>query len=157
MLSKLTFSFEDAKLYITEVMWGTDAALPPTGQTTPLPPSVQWIDIYNEGADLADAGVVRLVFTKNQRVENPTVDLDDNAAINDVTYTVHDRVSVINRFGARWAPKGRSAVGDNGEPVANLVSMYRKRSMDDPKEGYTYNADGTPAGDKFGGGRDGGQ
>ena len=168
----------DAKLYITEIMWGTDASITLDANTAGNEQAgPQWIEIYNEGAALTsgtpgtDAGAeaVLLIFTTNQRVERPTVtiDPDPNTADDEIEYTVHDRVSVVNRFGSRWEPKGqsgRSAVGANGEPVANLVSMYRKRSPNNAKNGYKYKADGDdaddledPDGDKFGDGTDGGQ
>ncbi len=140
----------DAAMYrlaITEIMWGTDAAQPPGTATTPLPPVVQWIEVYNNGAALRDDDDVRLVFTENQRQVRDTV------TIGTVDYAVVDRVSVVNRFGNRWTLKGqsgRTAVGDNGEPITNLVSMYRKRGTNADKSEYT----GTP---NFGDGTEGGQ
>ena len=167
----------DADLRITEIMWGIDAAGTGAAQAAP-----QWIEIYNAGADLTVATTtplansVRLLFTTNQRWERdevtlattgsavpdagavtaPAADALDNAKI---TLTVHDRVSVINRFGSRWAPKGQSGrlTADADNPLQNLVSMYRKRSTNAAKDGYKYKANGDPDGDKFGDGTEAGQ
>ena len=164
------------RLVITEVMWGIDEA-----QTHAIPALSrralsQWIEIYNAGAALKSTDRLRLLFTSNQRLERDEVEFkvrgvnldvgtgtytaSTDADATTVTYTVVDRVSVVNRFGRRWAPKGqsgRTAVGPNGEPITNLVSMYRKRSTNDTKTGYKYKANGDPDGDKFGDGTDGGQ
>ena len=157
---------------ITEVMWGLNEA----GTTAAAQASLQWIEVYNSKALLATDDL-RLLFTTNKRVERDKVELEnsggaaptagsvtaadaDTAAADKVVYTVLDRVSVINRFGTRWAPKGQSgrltASADGTQPVQNLVSMYRKRSTNDEKDGYKYK-DTKPDGDKFGDGTDGGQ
>ena len=171
---ELVSNNSDAKLYITEIMWGINESEPVTDQAEP-----QWIEVYNQGADLAVTDEVRLLFTTNQRVERADVKLAavggtvtittgvvtapaaDAADAAMVTYTVLDRVSVVNRFGARWDPPGQSgrtiASTDGKHPVKNLVSMYRKRSTNDAKDGYKYDKDGKPDGDKFGDGTDGGQ
>ena len=159
------------RLAITEIMWGTNAS----DTTSPATPAGdQWIEVYNPaGADLKAGDDLRLVFTSNQRIERDKVtfkvatagsnvsagmyDAGSNTA--DTVYTVVDRVSVVNRFGARWAPKGQSGRTEatDDHPVQNLVSMYRKRSTNDAKDGYKYDKDGKPDGDKFGDGTDGGQ
>ncbi len=160
----------DADLRITEIMWGLE-----TGANAD---NLQWIEIYNAGADDLDeaetsdpfANNVRLLFTSNQRKERPEVILSSATAgvvteveagtASAVSFTVLDRVSVVNRFGARWAPKGQSGritSIDADNPAANLVSMYRKRSTNDAKDAYKYKANGDPDGDKFGDGTDGGQ
>ena len=147
------------QLAITEIMWGTNAGSP----------AAQWVEVYNEGTALLETDDLRLLFTSNQRKVRKEVTLDNDTAgtrtevaattANAVTFTVIDRVSVINRFGARWAPPGQSgrttAAGDN--PVQNLVSMYRKRSTNDEKTAYKYKTNGDPDGDKFADGTDAGQ
>ncbi len=147
------------RLAITEIMWGIDAGVTTAGDED----NSQWIEIYNEGDALFAADEVRLVFTTNQRVDRlgTTVDNGDVAGLTaDATYTVVDRVSVINRFGNRWALKGQSGrtalTTGVDEPISNLVSMYRKRSTNDAKTGYKYK-DGKPDGDKFADGTDAGQ
>ena len=145
------------RLAITEIMWGLEM-----GAATD-PDNFQWIEVYNAGEALKTADEVRLVFTTNQRVDRLGDKLtDDNVTglTADATYTVVDRVSVVNRFGARWAPKGQSGRITNidaDNPAANLVSMYRKRSTNADKTMYKYKADGAPDGDKFADGTDGGQ
>ena len=143
------------RLGITEIMWGLNST------DTSAPWLHQWIEVYNEGDTLNSDDDVRLVFTTNQRKERETVDLPTGTGDADVTFTVVDRVSVINRFGIRWAPKGQSGRVSpdptNNLPVQNIISMYRKRSTNDAKDGYKYNADGTPAGDDFGDGTDSSQ
>ena len=140
------------RLAITEIMWGEDAN--PTSPATAV--SSQWIEVYNNGAALLAADEVRLVFTTNQRVDRLGAELtvaDVPGLTAAATYTVVDRVSVVNRFGSRWALKGqsgRTTVGTNGEPITNLVSMYRKRGTSADKSMYT----GTP---NFGDGTEGGQ
>ncbi len=140
------------RLAITEIMWGVNAA--PLANDNAAPARDQWIEIYNAGDALLTGDAVRLRFISNQRIDN----LGEEVTIGTGTYTVVDRVSVVNRFGARWAPKGQSGrtVADaaNNLPVQNLVSMYRKRSTDG--NGYKYK-DGKPDGDKFADGTDGGQ
>ena len=109
------------------------------------------------------ADEVRLLFTTNVRQDRLGAELTvaDVAGLTDAaTYTVVDRVSVINRFGSRWALKGQSGritnvTADN--PAANLVSMYRKRSTTDAKDGYKYKDNGDPDGDAFKDGTDGDQ
>ena len=138
------------RLTISEILWGTDAA-------ADAPAAVQWIEIYNEGATLKNNDDVRLVFTENQRVERDTVTLPTSESDTEIEYVIVDRVSTINRFGRGWQPKGnsgRTAVGDRGEWVVNLVSMYRKRSLNADADGYTYNDRGEPEGDEFADGTD---
>ena len=168
---------KDAKLYITEIMWGED-----DGSA-----AGQWIEVYNanDSAALEADDEVRLLFTSNVRAQRDMVSLvasggtvtitagvvtvaaADEDDTNNVDYTVHDRVSVVNRFGSKWAPKGQSgnSVIDRdgtapddaeGAVVTNLVSMYRKRSTNGGKTEYKYK-DGKPDGDKFGDGTDSGQ
>ena len=162
------------RLAITEVMWGEDANPDTTNASGATATSQQWIEVYNNGAVLKAGDDLRLVFTSNQRVARDTVDFVLAAASTDaaagtytpepapttgddtrvtLTYTVVDRVSVVNRFGNRWALKGmsgRTTVGTNGEPITNLVSMYRKRGTNPNKSMYT----GTP---NFGDGTEGGE
>ncbi len=147
------------RLVITEIMWGEDAS----GTDAAGRQGGQWIEIYNAGAALLAADEVRLLFTTNQRTGGlgETVDGDDVTALTAAsTYTIVDSVSVINRFGSRWAPKGQSGrtalTTGVDEPISNLVSMYRKRSTDDAKTMYKYKA-GAPDGDKFADGTDSGQ
>ncbi|MDE0425254.1 MAG: hypothetical protein OXN25_10325 [Candidatus Poribacteria bacterium] len=86
------------RLAITEIMWGTNAS---NAATTA---GDQWIEIYNAGDALLAADEVRLVFTSNVRLDRLGDELtdDDVAGLTaDATYTVVDRVSVINRFGSR--------------------------------------------------------
>ena len=149
---ELGINDDDAAMYrlaITEIMWGED-----NGAATS-----QWIEIYNNGAALAATADVRLFFTTNQRATNETVVLDQGNAdeTDDVTYTIVDRVSVVNRFGSRWTPKGMGGVSaipadntNNNLQVSNLVSMYRKRGTSADKSKYT----GTP---NFGDGTEGGE
>ena len=141
------------RLAITEIMWGVNAA--PLAEDNPAPARDQWIEIYNAGDALLTGDAVRLRFISNQRIDN----LGEEVTIGTGTYTVVDRVSVVNRFGARWAPKGQSGrtVADADNPVQNLISMYRKRSTNDGKTMYKYKANGDPDGDKFADGTDGGQ
>ena len=141
----------DYRLAITEIMWGEDAA----GADAATQMNRQWIEVYNNGAALLAADEVRLVFTTNQRVDRLGEELTDDDVSGltaDATYTVVDRVSVVNRFGSRWELKGQSgrttAAADN--PVQNLVSMYRKRGTNADKTMYT----GTP---NFGDGTEAGQ
>ena len=91
----------------------------------------QWIEIYNNWCCPSEtADDLRLVFTSNQRVERDKIEFKVAAGTTELpvgsytpapaptggatddrvtfTYTVVDRVSVINRFGSRWAPKGQS-------------------------------------------------
>ena len=158
------------RLAITEIMWGIDAA----GTTGAAQAAPQWVEVYNEGAALKQGDRLRLLFTSNQRLERDKVEFKVAAGGTDVargpytpataddaetiTFTVVDRVSVVNRFGARWAPKGQSGrlTGSDDHPVQNLVSMYRKRSTNDAKTAYKLK-DGKPDGDKFTDGTDGGQ
>ena len=148
------------RLAITEIMWGEDAS----GNDAATRANRQWIEVYNAGAVLKTADEVRLVFTTNirqDRLGDELTDADVTGLTADATYTVVDRVSVLNRFGTRWAPKGQSgrltASTDGTQPVQNLVSMYRKRSTTDAKDGYKYKTDGTPDGDAFKDGTDGDQ
>ncbi len=158
---ELAINDDDAAMYrlaITEIMWGVDAN--PDGTATPAgtATNIQWIEIYNNGAALAATADVRLIFTTNQRATNETVTLDTPNTptddTDDVTFTIVDRVTVVNRFGNRWALKGmsgRTTVDTtNNLPVQNLVSMYRKRGTNADKSEYT----GTP---NFGDGTEGGQ
>ncbi len=138
------------KLVISEIMWGTDAAVQD-------PASVQWIEIYNEGAALSDDDDLRLVFYENVRTTDATVKLMTGFG-SEVDYAIVDRVSTVSRFGAKWELKGssgRSAADTaNDIPESYLVSMYRKRSLNDTRDGYEYNAKGEPDGDTFKDGTD---
>ena len=139
------------RLAITEIMWGEDAA----GANAAAMMNRQWIEVYNNGAALLAADDVRLVFTTNQREDRLGDELTDDDVTGlaaDATYTVVDRVSVVNRFGSRWALKGMSGrtTADADNPVQNLVSMYRKRGTNADKSAY----EGTP---NFGDGTEGGQ
>ena len=156
---ELGINDDDAAMYrlaITEIMWGVDASPATTATPAGTATNIQWIEIYNNGKALAATADVRLFFTTNQRATNETVLLDqgNEDENDDVTYTIVDRVTVVNRFGNRWALKGQSGRTtvdtDNNLPVQNLVSMYRKRGTNADKSGYT----GTP---NFGDGTDGGQ
>ncbi|MYK19163.1 lamin tail domain-containing protein [Candidatus Poribacteria bacterium] len=155
------------RLAITEIMWGIDAAATD-------PTVAQWIEVYNEGAALKSTDDLRLLFTTNKRVERdevtlvgdsglPTTGAEAEAgAANSVTFTVVDRVSVINRFGVRWDPPGQSgrtsASTDGKHPVKNLVSMYRKRSTNADKTAYTAHDPNSKAGEhRFGDGTDSSQ
>ncbi|MDE0423974.1 MAG: hypothetical protein OXN25_03780 [Candidatus Poribacteria bacterium] len=155
------------RLAITEIMWGIDAAATD-------PTVAQWIEVYNEGAALKSTDDLRLLFTTNKRVERdevtlvgdsglPTTGAEAEAgAANSVTFTVVDRVSVINRFGVRWDPPGQSgrtsASTDGKHPVKNLVSMYRKRSTNADKTAYTAHDANSKAGEhRFGDGTDSSQ
>ena len=145
------------RLVITEIMWGLDGGSP----------AGQWIEIHNPGTDLLSADDVRLLFTPNTRVDNvgktmllAAADHTDLAA--DATFVVVDAVSTVDRFGRFWAPKGQSgnSVLSDGEedPIKNLVSMYRKRSLEDKASPMAYKfKSGKPDGDKFTDGTDGGQ
>ena len=139
------------KLVISEIMWGTDAS-------AQVPASVQWIEIYNEGAALRDKDDVRLVFYENVRTTDATVRLLTNPVGREVEYTVVDRVSTVSRFGAKWELKGsggRSAADTTNDiPASYLVSMYRKRSLNAARDGYEYNDKGEPDGDTFKDGTD---
>ena len=73
------------------------------------------------------------------------------------TYTVHDRVSIVDGVGTKWKLKGnsgystRAADNANAPVLSNTVSMYRKRSTNATQDGYLYK-DSKPDGDKFGDG-----
>ncbi|MDE0424952.1 MAG: lamin tail domain-containing protein [Candidatus Poribacteria bacterium] len=165
------------RLVITEIMWGTDAA-GVNSDDNPDPVVAQWIEVYNPGAALkvaeasADRDDLRLLFTANKRVERDKVILDRKGpgvhtevpadALGARTFTVVDRVSVINRFGSRWEPPGQSgrtsASADGKHPVKNLVSMYRKRSTNADKTAYTAHDPNSKAGEhRFGDGTDSSQ
>ena len=142
---------QEFKLVISEIMWGTDAA-------AEVPVSVQWIEIYNEGAALRDNDDVRLVFYENVRTTDPTVELPTGLNSAGVAYVVVDRVSAVGRFGAKWELKGSSgrsaADAANNVPISHIVSMYRKRSLNAARDGYKYNSKGEPDGDTFKDGTD---
>ena len=145
------------RLVITEIMWGLDGGSA----------AGQWIEIHNPGALLLDADDVRLRFTPNTRVDNvgktEFLESDTTDGLDaDATFVVVDAVSTVDRFGRFWAPKGQSgnsarAAGEE-DPIKNLVSMYRKRSLEDKASpmAYKFKA-GNPDGDKFTDGTDGGQ
>ena len=132
-------------------MWGTDAA-------AQVPASVQWIEIYNEGAALSSDDDLRLVFYENVRTTDTTVKLPTGFGGREFEYAVVDRVSTVSRFGAKWKLKGssgRSAADTaNDIPASYLVSMYRKRSLNDARDGYKYSDKGEPEGDTFKDGTD---
>ncbi|MDE0556366.1 MAG: lamin tail domain-containing protein, partial [Candidatus Poribacteria bacterium] len=142
---------EGAKLAITEIMWGTDAGATTTDGTAIDGATVQWIEFYNYGDALVEADDVRIKFTENQRIQmDEWTDVNGsgvdgeggNTETDDVDYFVHDRVSTSNQFGIVWDPpgqSGRSSVGDNGEPVVNVISMYRTIDLD----GAKYKTEGT--------------
>ena len=141
---------QEFTLVISEIMWGTDAAAND-------PASVQWIEVYNEGAALSDDDELRLVFYENVRATDATVKLMTGFGA-EVEYAVVDRVSTVSRFGAKWKPKGGSgrstADPTNDIPESYLVSMYRKRSLNGTRDGYEYNAKGEPDRDTFKDGTD---
>ncbi|MYK17200.1 lamin tail domain-containing protein [Candidatus Poribacteria bacterium] len=144
------------RFVITEIMWGLDLAATGAAQA-----SQQWIEIYNDHSRAIAEKLVTFghgfVFTENvreDRIGKPIyIDLNTQDGIDedngdDFDPDVHDeankfyvvdRVSFINRFGHRWEPpgsSGRTAVGPNGEPVTNLVSMYRKRELNAARTQY---------------------
>ena len=146
---ELGINDDDAAMYrlaITEIMWGEDAA----GTDADGRQAQQWIEVYNNGAALTATDDVRLFFTTNQRATNETINIDVAGTATD--FTIVDRVTVVNRFGNRWALKGQSGrtTATTDDPVQNLVSMYRKRGTNPDKSMYT----GTP---NFGDGTEGGQ
>ncbi len=146
---ELGINDDDAAMYrlaITEIMWGEDAA----GTDAAGRQAQQWIEVYNNGAALTATDDVRLFFTTNQRATNETINIDVAGTATD--FTIVDRVTVVNRFGNRWALKGQSGrtTATTDDPVQNLVSMYRKRGTNPDKSMYT----GTP---NFGDGTEGGQ
>ena len=133
-------------MVITEVMWGLDTA-------DPDPASKQWIEFHydpsHKMAEKLGISSWRFVVTENVRVSRIGQPIDITTGENFAPgapdgrkYYVVDMVSLINRFGQRWEPpgsSGRTAVGTNGEPVTNLVSMYRKRELN--ASGTAYKAD----------------
>ena len=145
------------RLAITEIMWGLDAYRGDENITGD-PQDTQWIEIYNEGPDLKTGDSLRLLFTANQRLVRDKVKLSSSTA-GSVTlgtadanpvYTVVDRVSTVDQYGNAWAPKGQSGrtVATTTDPIANLISMHRKRSTAAGQKAYKYK-DGKPDGDKF--------
>ena len=165
--SPLPISEDDAKaamhrVVITEIMWALDGA---DGAVT-----AQWIELHNPGAAILPAtDGLRLNFIYNQRayrVGQTIRDLDNDGAVDatdeTLTYVVVDAVSTVDRFGRFWELKGQSGNSvrgtDEEEPVSNLVSMYRKRSLEDKPSPMAYKfKSGAPDGDKFTDGTDGGQ
>ena len=144
------------RFVITEIMWGLDFAATGAAQA-----SQQWIEIYNDHSRATAEKLVTsghaFVFTENvreDRIGKPIyIDLDTQDGVDEDNgdnfdpdvhdeankFYVVDRVSFINRFGHRWEPpgsSGRTAVGPNGEPVTNLVSMYRKRELNAARTQY---------------------
>ena len=152
------------RLVITEIMWGIDEGATGAAQAAP-----QWIEVYNAGDALVATDDLRLLFTSNVRRERSKVTFkvataddsvgrgpyDEGTNTADTSYTVVDRVSVINRFGSRWDPPGNSGrITTTAENPAqsNLVSMYRKRGTNPDKTEYN-----DPPDPNFGDGTDSGQ
>ena len=138
------------RFVITEIMWGLDLASTGAEQA-----SKQWIEIYNDHSSAAAEKLITsghaFVFTENvmeDRIGKPINVVRGQDSGDDFDPDVHeeankfyvvDRVSLINRFGHRWEPpggSGRTAVGSNGEPITNLVSMYRKRDLNETRAQY---------------------
>ena len=135
---------------ITEIMWGLDLAATGAEQA-----NKQWIEIYNNHssapAETLSTSGYAIVLTENVRKDrigkpinvisgqNNADDFDPDVHDEGNKFYVVDSVSLINRFGHRWEPpggSGRTTVGSNGEPITNLVSMYRKRELNETRAQY---------------------
>ncbi len=160
-----TMTYGTRSLVISEIMWGLDR----TGSPAVTTDAAQWIEVYNETENALEAGTqLRLLFTANLRQPNnrlgTTVTLSSNTAGGvtvvaagtggAVDFTVVDSVWMTAPDGKG----GRSALGPNGEAIDPLVSMYRKRSLNDDGTGYRYDPPTShPRNDGFANGQDGGQ
>ncbi len=165
-----TMTYGTRSLVISEIMWGLDR----TGSPAVTTDAAQWIEVYNETENALEAGTqLRLLFTANVRQPNgrlgTTVSLSaaadgstapgvgpvfETAGTGAVDFTVVDSVWMTAPDGKG----GRSALGPNGEAIDPLVSMYRKRSLNDDGTGYRYDPPTShPRNDGFANGQDGGQ
>ena len=118
------------RLLITEVMWGLDRSKPAGMQNT-----AQWVEVYNNGADLKAGDMIKLMFHRNVRQDR----IGEAVTMDDSTYVITDRLSTINRFGTVWPLKGqngnteRIGSGTTATPPTDLISMYRKVNLDSGK------------------------
>ena len=150
------------RFVITEIMWGLDLAATGVDQA-----SNQWIEIYNDHSSAAAEKLITsgyaLILTENVKVDrigkpinivwnqDGADDFDPDVHSEANKFYVVDRVSLINRFGQRWEPPGSSGrlTATNNHPVSNLVSMYRKRDLNEERTQYKSDAsfgDGSEAG-----------
>ena len=97
-------------LYISEIMWGSDASLSPNNNS-------QWIEIANTGTSSILTGdkTHKLVF------------YGLNEALPAVS-TVADRVGTVGA-GGRWVPVGQSGRTGTGEQAADVVAVVPTREL----------------------------
>ena len=121
-----TIDLVGSGLYISEIMWGSDASQDPNNNS-------QWIEIANSGSSSILTGdkTHKLIF------------YGPNEALPDVS-TVADRVGTVGA-GGHWqiAGKGQSGRSGTGEKAADIVAVVPTQALISMQR--VMGADGTPA------------
>ena len=130
------------QLYISEVMWGTDASQADVADSN-------WIEIHNASGEKIDVGAQLWALWFYEAHETPATEYPANSAYEGPTGQAGEIIDIIGTkasdTGLSWSIAGKGQSGRSGidraraeqqvlTPTTPLISMYR-----------TMNADGTPS------------